>query len=118
MKAATSKVNELQTLLDQQTQRTTQASSTLQKLQQLQADVNDADAGVAEIDKQIRDTTLNVDGGVHMKLVQEPRIPDHPVRPQRMPILVGAAVAGLLLGLAIASVGGRRGGPSPALSRR
>lgn len=108
LQAANNKVNELQLLHDKQAQRTQSASTGTQTLQQLEADVKKADEAVAAIDKQIRESTLSVDSGMRIKLLQPATAPDRPSRPNRVNILVTAGVIGLIAGLALALAGKRR----------
>ena len=108
LQASASKVTELQTLLDQQTQKTQSAAGAVGALAQLEADLKKTDDAVTEIDKQIRSATLSVDSGVHMKLIQPATAPDRPSHPNRTFVLLTAAIVGVIVGLLMLFLPGGR----------
>lgn len=101
---AEKKLAELKGLLDQQAAQTRTNSTDVARYAQLNADVKQADAALAKLDRQIHDAAASASSSISAKLVQPAIAPSRPTWPDRATFLALGALAGLLLGILFAAV--------------
>jgi uncharacterized protein involved in exopolysaccharide biosynthesis len=80
------------------------------KTGELEAEMKKIDAAIAEVDKKIRDVTVNTGATAAptVKVVVPAQPPSRPTRPDRDRTIATGAVIGLAVGLAFAAVIPRR----------
>jgi succinoglycan biosynthesis transport protein ExoP len=115
--AAAKKVEELKLLVEQQTKANNEVNAGSSKLKQLEDEINQSDAALAEVDRRIRDMTLTGDSAAPvLKVVQRASPPRRPSHPNTKRTLLIAAGIGIVLGLALAARP-RQQGAVPAVER-
>ena len=102
------KADELKALVDQQDKSAKESGAASGQLAELDAEAKRAEEALTEADKKLRQRIAAGDGsGFVMKLAQPPTVPSHPTSPDRSKIVIGSAIVGLVIGVALAAALGR-----------
>src|SRR5439155_1588369 len=102
------KVDELKTLIDEQSKLTKDYAAKSAKLAELEAALKSADAALAEVNGKLRDQAVGNGGGSSppaLRIVQPAQIPRQPSHPDRVRVLSTALLIGLVAGFFLASIG-------------
>jgi capsular polysaccharide biosynthesis protein len=107
---AAKKQSELQALLDDENRSAGAAQTTSSAHAKLEAALKQSILSLAEVDAQLKAAAVPAAAaasGMQLRLLEPAQVPAAPVRPQKLAVFGGALIAGVVIGLALASVGSR-----------
>jgi hypothetical protein len=110
VQSAEKKQAELQALLDHESQVAGAAHTTSSERAKLEAALKQSIASLAEADAQLKAAAVPAAAaasGMQLRLLEPAEIPAVPARPQKLAVLGGALIAGVVIGLSLASVRSR-----------